>query len=141
MKRPDTYIKAELIFVIKWNITLLWMILAFKMYFMLIFQWTVIVLLFFLLFLEAWKWSSQSYCESSWYAEDLCQTHKTLLGVRYIEIFIYLFNSEYNMPVLGFTSRPTKCPDMAIMGKKGSWKPHVLHLGAKWEFDLTDDAL
>lgn len=55
----------------------------------------------------------------------------------YIEIFIYLFNSEYNMPVLGFTSRPTKYPDLAIMGKKGSWKPHVLHLGAKWELDLT----
>lgn len=48
MKRLGTYIKTELIFVIKWNITLPWMILAFTMYFMLIFQWTVIVLIFYI---------------------------------------------------------------------------------------------
>lgn len=48
MKRLGTYIKAELIVVIKWNITLPWMILAFTMYFMLIFQWTVIVSIFYM---------------------------------------------------------------------------------------------
>ena len=36
--------KVELIFIIKCNITLLWLILAFKVDCMLIFQWTVIVL-------------------------------------------------------------------------------------------------
>ena len=36
--------KVELIFIIKWNITLLWLILAFKPDCMLICQWTVIEL-------------------------------------------------------------------------------------------------